>query len=71
VADALVAELNRAGGAAFAAPLLLRSWTAHLRSRRLATPFARVADLLFTRLDMRAMADSDATFTDVSGDGVY
>lgn len=65
VASALVEEVNKAGGAAFAMPLLLTTWQANTRSRRLATPFARMADVFFTQLDVRAMPEADAALTDV------
>eukprot|EP00873_Tetraselmis_striata_P016212 jgi/Tetstr1/436476/TSEL_025304.t1 len=65
VASALVEEVNKAGGAAFAMPLLLTTWQANTRSRRLATPFARMADVFFTQLDVRAMPEADAALTDL------
>jgi hypothetical protein len=63
VSKAAVASLQEIGGAEDATELLLSAWEADPRSKRLALPFLKTADLLFTSFDLQKdLSDRDASF---------
>ena len=61
-----MAALKANGGAEAAVQLLLSAWEGDPRSKRLALPFLKTADLLFSSFDLQKdLSDRDSAFSRV------